>query len=74
MTDLSPETLDRLSYDESCYVREGVAYNRNTPPEALERLSYDKDWRVRWSVALNPNTPQYVLDLIKFKNYLKYYE
>jgi hypothetical protein len=70
-----PEILDRLSYDESWIVREGVALNPNTPPETLEQLANDGGSWIRYCVAYyNPNTPQYILDLIKFKNYLKYYE
>ena len=70
-----PEILDRLSYDEDWYVLCWVASNPNTPPETLDRLANHEGWCVLYCVAYyNPNTPQYILDLIKFKNYLKYYE
>jgi hypothetical protein len=68
-----PETLERLSYDESRVVRWEVAFNPNTSPETLERLYYDKDWAVRYFATKNPNTPQYIKDLHKFKKWLSFY-
>ena len=64
-----PDLLEFLSKDVDRYVRQGVAYNTNTPPETLERLANDEDPWVREEVARNPNTPQYIKTYLKLRNF-----
>lgn len=69
-----PALLDERSYHPNYLMRSAVALSDYSSIETLERLSYDESWWVRWDVMHNPRTPQYVLDLIKFKDYLRYYD
>jgi hypothetical protein len=66
---ISPEFLDRLSYDKDVWVRCWVAHNPNTPPEALDLLSYDKEVCVRYGVARNPNTLPETLERLSYDYY-----
>ena len=60
-----PDTLDKLSYDDSIDVRYYVTINPNTAMETLDRLL--ADYRIRFCVRYYHDTPNYI------KKYLHYF-
>jgi hypothetical protein len=64
----NPQILDKLSNNNSIYVRAAVARNRATSPETLDKLSNDKSEKIRRVVAGNTSTSPETLD--KLSNHI----